>query len=256
MTLLIQQWILQKFTTPMVALQVGANDHSDNDIVKTCINNGWSAHLYEPNLFAFTKLANRYNVNKKVSLFNRPMCTTNIDNMTFYHVDVTNATGNFGSSHADARCMRNMYGSKSDMWITQLSSLSLKHIMKHNFLFRKTPKECLRCAKFLNSPKMEDCMRDVITHNLRSTSMQCAHTQLERADLIVVDVEGFDDLVLYNLPLERLRPQRIVFEGNHLKPSRIEALSRFLSNRNYTCLNNKRSPQSDWALKLESSQSL
>jgi FkbM family methyltransferase len=54
-----------------------------------------------------------------------------------------------------------------------------------------------------------------------------------RVDVLQVDVEGFDDEVIYGARLESLRPTLVAFEHLHLSRPRLEDLVRHLSDLNY-----------------------
>lgn len=55
----------------------------------------------------------------------------------------------------------------------------------------------------------------------------------DRIDVLQVDTEGFDDIVLANSGVERLRPSVIHFESKMLPPERLSALTGLLAAQDY-----------------------
>ena len=85
-----------------------------------------------------------------------------------------------------------------------------------------------------------DCMRNVITKNLKATNVRCFCTTTElgmrHLSLLMIDAEGYDDAVLHQFPFEAVRPSRILFEAHHLGLRRFYRLARYLRTWGYEML--------------------
>jgi hypothetical protein len=170
-----------------------------------------------------------------------------------YSVDLTNATGNWGTNDSDTRCLAANAGPEACIprcenashWTSEIASLDRKHVERHNRLFAYGPNQCQRCARRLERPMPSNCMRNVIIKNIKVTNVRCFCTTTElgarprhgnRLSLLMIDAEGFDDAVLFQFPFEAVRPARVIFEAQHLQPRRFYRLARYLRAWGYEML--------------------
>eukprot|EP00308_Calcidiscus_leptoporus_P001326 CAMPEP_0119378932 /NCGR_PEP_ID=MMETSP1334-20130426/50595_1 /TAXON_ID=127549 /ORGANISM="Calcidiscus leptoporus, Strain RCC1130" /LENGTH=311 /DNA_ID=CAMNT_0007398299 /DNA_START=32 /DNA_END=967 /DNA_ORIENTATION=- len=247
-------------------VQVGANDgrpHS-NDPVCQAVKSGWNAVLLEPMAAAFARLASRYSNHtlSRVRLHNAAVCPTKAQKascqeptMPMYYVDFTNATGNWGTAQADARCL-SAAGQHS---LSEISSFSRSHLMKHQRMNNPYGgRACVGCSARLNRSYPINCLKFVIKHNIRSRDVRCAcfdgdaapHDEprgavdvlggVPNTSLLVIDAEGHDDEVIAAYPLgrPRARPRRVIFEAKHLVPERFRAAVSRLQACGYECVQN------------------
>ena len=128
-----QQIVQQRVVSPLV-VQIGANDHGytsrgrNNDPVPALIRAGWHALLYEPMPAVYRRLQALYEGRNTVRCVNAAVgsATSGGATLEFYGVDFTNATGNWGSMKADARCAE---GENEVAWVAEISSLSRAHVV-------------------------------------------------------------------------------------------------------------------------------
>ena len=165
-------------------LQIGANIHeaityAQDDPAPLAVARGWAATLLEPMPDIFAKLERRYTPRPpSVDLVNAAVCDACGNTpLQVYSVDLTNATGNWGSNDSDARCLAANAGTEACIprcegashWTSEIASLDHAHLTKHNRLFGYGPNQCRRCAARLERPMPNDCMRNVIAKNLKAT---------------------------------------------------------------------------------------
>jgi hypothetical protein len=241
-----------------LVVEVGANDHSpDNrDPALEAVRAGWGALLLEPLPSTYAKLEQRYRDNANVRTLNALVCSPKPpareieclppgSHRTFFSIDTTNARGTHGSPTADTRCLEGLFGAKSPDWVTQLSSLTADHLLKHARIFGGRPRQCSECAERLGKPGAlhGNCMRDLVRLNMVQTNVTCACLASElRAEvnvtLLVVDAEGQDEEVLLQYPFARLPPDALVYESIHLSPEAADRLAGWLESRGYVCAEN------------------
>ena len=239
--------------------QIGANIHEATtydqaDPAPLAVARGWAATLLEPMPDIFAKLEQRYTPRPpSVDLVNAAVCDACGEApLQMYSIDLTNATGNWGSNDSDTRCLAANAGPETCIprckgashWTSEIASLDRTHLERHNRFFAYGPNQCRRCAQRLEQPMPNDCMRNVIVKNIKSTSVRCFCTTTElvkllrrgHLSLLMVDAEGFDDAVILQFPFETVRPARILFEANHLAPRRFYRLARYLREWGYEML--------------------
>jgi len=240
--------------------QIGANIHeattyAQDDPAPLAVERGWAATLLEPMPDVFAKLERRYTPRPpRVELVNAAVCDAcGGAPLRMYSVDLTNATGNWGTNDSDARCLAANAGTEACIprcegashWTSEIASLDRTHVEKHNRLFAYGPNQCRRCAARLGRPMPSDCMRNVVTKNIKATSVRCFCTTTElqaflrrgnHLSLLMIDAEGFDDAVLLQFPFEAVRPARVLFEANHLGLRRFYRLARYLRTWGYEML--------------------
>ena len=240
--------------------QIGANIHEATtydqaDPAPLAVKRGWTATLLEPMPDVFADLERHYTPRPPhVELVNAAVCDACGDApLQMYSVDLTNATGNWGSNDSDARCLAANAGSEACIprcqgashWTSEIASLDRAHLVKHNRFFAYGPNQCRRCAERLERPMPSNCMRSVIVNNLKATDVRCfcVATELgtrlprdERLSLLIVDAEGHDDVVLHQFPFATIRPARVLFEAHHLGLGRFFRLARRLRAWGYEML--------------------
>jgi len=241
-------------------LQIGANIHeattyAQDDPAPLAVARGWAATLLEPMPDIFAKLERRYTPRSpRVDLVNAAVCgACGAAPLQMYSVDLTNATGNWGSNDSDARCLAANAGPEkcipycegASHWTSEIASLDRAHLERHNRYFAYGANQCKRCAQRLERPMPGNCMRNVITKNLKVTNVRCFCTTTElgprlrrgvRLSLLMIDAEGYDESVLLQFPFEAVRPARILFEANHMRPHRFYRLARYLRTWGYEML--------------------
>lgn len=253
-----------------VLVQVGANDHSkewaragsfgkSGDPVPALIRQGWAAVLYEPFPPAFARLQRRYEMLPRVQCVNKVVgeCGSS-DSLPFWHVDVSNATGNWGSPTADARCAEN---ETALAWVNEISSLSRGYVVGlHGSAFHHRPEECERCAARLGRPLEADCLRGLIFQNTRHVNVSCAGTRLLRRDvrhalrvarqravqLLVVDAEGKDEQVLAAFPFGEVPVWRVIFEADRQTHVVFRRTAELLQAHGFRHVEGGKGPHSVW----------
>jgi len=255
------RWIERLDPRAASLFQIGANIHeattyAQEDPAPLAVARGWAATLLEPMPDIFAKLERRYTPRPpRVELVNAAVCDAcGAAPLRMYSVDLTNATGNWGSNDSDARCLAANAGPEACIprcegashWTSEIASLDRAHVERHNRLFAYGPNQCRRCAALLERPMPSNCMRNVIAKNLMATNVRCFCTTTElglnqrhhsnHLSLLMIDAEGFDDAVLFQFPFEAVRPARVVFEAQHLQLRRFYRLARYLRAWGYEML--------------------
>ncbi len=253
-------WIQRLNPHAASLFQIGANIHAATtydqaDPAPMAVARGWAATLLEPMPDIFAKLERRYTPRPpRVELVNAAVCDACGDApLRMFSVDLTNATGNWGSNDSDARCLAANAGPEAcrprcegaSHWTSEIASLDRVHVARHNRLFAYGPNQCKRCAERLERPMPSNCMRNVIAKNLKATNVHCFCITTElgalllngnRLSLLMIDAEGYDDAVLHQFPFEAVRPARILFEASHLGFRRFFRLARYLRTWGYEML--------------------
>ena len=124
----------------------------------------------------FERLRARYAQNASVRTLNvicARACAKHEGAVEFWGLDTSNATGLWGSQHADARCV---VGDPDVGWATEISSLSLAFISSQlrggKFTTLPQARPCARCAERLGKHLDANCMRG-IKQALRSVRVPC-----------------------------------------------------------------------------------
>jgi len=249
------RWIAALDPRAASLFQIGANIHeattyAQDDPAPLAVARGWAATLLEPMPDIFARLERRYTPRPpRVELVNAAVCDAcGSAPLQMYSIDLTNATGNWGTNDSDARCLAANAGSEACIprcegashWTSEIASLDRAHVERHNRFFAHGPNQCRRCAARLERPMPSDCMRNVIVRNLKATNVRCFCTTTElgprHLSLLMIDAEGFDDAVLFQFPFEAVRPARVIFEAQHLQPRRFYRLARYLRAWGYEML--------------------
>lgn len=263
------RWVRRQDPVQASLLQVGANEHSSSNIRATqatydvgpdCVSLGWRATLVEPMSNIFAQLAARYanetsakshdphtRLGDRLTLVRGAVCEncSSTPPMRMWYVETrTNATGTWGSEHADNRCISAQHGPSAIL--SEIASLSRHHVLKQERYFQSSRRTCTRCSELLrkpaNRPLPPNCLARVVSRNLRSTKVACycpadllqsgvegtrgttngPATALPRRNLtlLLIDAEGHDATVLKQFPFELVRVSRVTFEAQHM-PDRI-----------------------------------
>ena len=239
----ITDWVASLDATASTIVQVGANDHSKHygnvDPARDCVLNGWRALLMEPVVGHFNVLRKSYEEivrRGRTRLLNAAVCDRSecgSENRTFWWVDTTNATGNWGTNHSDARCAK--FGAR---WITEIAALNEWHVVKEGRNLKWTESRCKQCSAALGHELPPNCLRDVIKDNLVTSTVQCAClrdevSSFDSVTLLMIDTEGYDFEVLKQYPFDRLMPARVVFESMHLSNIDCNAAASFMMRLGY-----------------------
>eukprot|EP00966_Prymnesium_polylepis_P101452 2349587-Prymnesium_polylepis.1 len=182
-----------------------------------------------------------------------------------YTVDLSNATGSWGSAHADGRCA----GEPGLEWLSEIASLSRSHLSKHSRILKSTPAQCRSCAKRLGRSLPDDCLSELLTENVVHLKVKCVCLAAElrsvrSVSLLVVDAEvrgapacararalakphsdlavapanratqGHDVDVLRQYPWSTVRTSRVVFESLHLSRFAYSQAAALLENHGFT----------------------
>ena len=183
----------------------------------------------------FERLRARYARNASVRCLNvisARACAKHEGAVEFWGLDTSNATGLWGSQHADACCV---VGDPEVGWATEISSLSYTFISaqlhRGKFKTKPQPRACARCAARLGKELDVNCMQG-IKQTLRSVRVPCIDWARELSGesvvhLLLVDAEGHDHEVLEHYPFERVETWRVIFEAARISRSQFaEAAAR------------------------------
>ncbi|EOD31273.1 hypothetical protein EMIHUDRAFT_253594 [Emiliania huxleyi CCMP1516] len=169
--------------------QIGANKHESTSYINTepgplAVHHGWKSTLLEPIPDIFKQLQRTYTPQPpNVELVNAAVCDQcAAAPLKMWSVDMSNATGNWGSNDSDARCLTaNTPGGNGSHFVSEIASLSKSHLLRHNRYFAVGPNQCAQCSKVLGRPLPNNCMRQaVIANNLVTFPVRCycAETEL------------------------------------------------------------------------------
>ena len=231
------KWIKTQPAEQSLLVNIGANSHrkvsrSDPDPSLRCVRLGWRSILVEPVPQNFEALKMTYQSElalqpSRFELIQAALCDGGCatGTMPIWFVDFSNATGNWGTSESDARCLNN---SGHFSWVKEIASFSRAHVLRHSRLLSggsRGRRRCAQCSMELNTALPETCVTRAIVDNTRSIAVRClcAETELRlrpsepAVNLLVVDTEGFDFRVLAQYPFARLRTYRVIFEAIHLQ---------------------------------------
>ena len=258
------RWVRYQDAGTSVLVQIGANNHEQSssfDPGPICVKRGWRSVLIEPVPQIFAALQRHYKnaTTARVQLLNAAVCAPTAGSESsgscksqrsqrIWYIDTTNATGNYGTNHSDARCILNsgLYG-----FLTEIASLRKSTVLQNNRLLqhsRSSERRCAACSAALGRPLPGDCVRDMINANLRSHDARClclaeelklqtnTHNPLksERSvTLLAIDAEGFDLEILRQWPFDVLPTARVSFEAAHLSDANFEAAAALLEGKGF-----------------------
>ena len=184
-------------------IQIGANDGKSDDFLRSSINIDTNLLLVEPIKSAFDELEKNYNGYKNVKFINKA-------------VDVVTGKKNiFSVDPKYYNFYEKKYKSKDVSWLTVLASFHKEHLEYHG----------------------------VKSNHIQSTEIDCINFKelieqynFQKLDLLVVDTEGYDDVLITNfIQNTDIRPI-IILEWIHIKKNKAEELIELLKSNNYKFL--------------------
>lgn len=184
-------------------IQIGANDGKSDDFLRSSINIDTNLLLVEPIKSAFDQLEKNYSSYKNVKFINKA-------------IDVVTGKKNiFSVNPKYYDFYEKKYKSKDVSWLTVLASFDKEHLEYHG----------------------------VKTNHIQSTEIDCINFKelieqydFQKLDLLVVDTEGYDDVLITNfIQNTDIRPF-IILEWIHIKKNKAEELIELLKSNNYKFL--------------------
>ena len=184
-------------------IQIGANDGKSDDFLRSSINIDTNLLLVEPIKSAFDQLEKNYSNYKNVKFINKA-------------IDVVTGKKNiFSVNPKYYDFYEKKYKSKDVSWLTVLASFHKKHLEYHG----------------------------VKSNHIQSTEIDCINFKelieqydFQKLDLLVIDTEGYDDVLVENfIQNTNFRPF-IIFEWIHITKDRAKNLIKLLSLENYEFL--------------------
>ena len=184
-------------------IQIGANDGISDDFLRTSINKDTNVLLVEPIKSAFLELEKNYSGFKNVKFVNKA-------------IDVVTGKKNiFSVNPKYYEYYEKKYNSKNVSWLTVLASFQKEHLENHGIKSSHIQATHVDCINF------KDLIEQYNYHNL---------------DLLIIDTEGYDEVLVENfIQNTNLRPL-IIFEWIHIKKNKAENLMKLLSLENYEFL--------------------
>lgn len=174
-------------------VQVGSNDAEHGDPLRSYVERlAWRGVLVEPVPYVFTRLQARYASNPRIQLVNAAVATED-GRQPFYYVAESEDPG-------------------LPEWYDQIGSFDLDQVL-HPYHLQHIP----------------DLADRVVQEDVRCCTFETLWRQhpLPRLDVIHVDAEGYDDKILAQIDLARLRPTIVMYEHKHLsEPQQNEVLTR------------------------------
>ena len=184
-------------------IQIGANDGKSDDFLRSSINIDTNLLLVEPIKSAFVELEKNYSGYQNVKFINKA-------------IDVATGKKNiFSVNPKYYDFYKKKYVSKDVSWLTVLASFHKKHLEYHG----------------------------IKSNHIQSTEIDCINFKelidqydYHKLDLLVVDTEGYDDVLITNFIQNlEIRPI-IILEWIHIKKNKAEELIELLKNNNYRFL--------------------
>ena len=184
-------------------IQIGANDGKSDDFLRSSINIDTNLLLVEPIKSAFDQLEKNYSNYKNVKFINKA-------------IDVVTGKKNiFSVNPKYYNFYEKKYKSKDVSWLTVLASFHKEHLEYHG----------------------------VKTNHIQSTEIDCINFKelieqydFQKLDLLVLDTEGYDDVLITNfIQNTDIRPF-IILEWIHIKKNKAEELIELLKDNNYKFL--------------------
>ena len=184
-------------------IQIGANDGKSDDFLRSSINIDTNLLLIEPIKSAFDELEKNYSGYKNVKFINKAIDVVTGKKVIF---SVDPKYYNF---------YEKKYKSKDVSWLTVLASFHKEHLEYHG----------------------------VKSNHIQSTEIDCINFKelieqydFQKLDLLVVDTEGYDDVLITNfIQNTDIRPI-IILEWIHIKKNKAEEIIELLKSNNYKFL--------------------
>ena len=184
-------------------IQIGANDGKSDDFLRNSINTNTNVLLVEPIKSAFEQLEKNYSGYKNVKFVNKA-------------IDIKSGKRDiFSVNPKYFDFYEKKYQSKDVSWLTVLASFHKNHLEYHG----------------------------IKSNHIQSTEIDCINfTELidqynfENLDLLVVDTEGYDEILITNfIQNTNIRPL-IILEWIHIQKNKAEDLIELLELNNYKFL--------------------
>ena len=184
-------------------IQIGANDGKSDDFLFNCFDDNLEAILIEPVEDAFKKLEKNYENFVKAKCLN---LAVDIDNKSKEIFCVNRKFYEF---------YKKKYNEVNVEWLDVLSSFNKKHLINHGI------KEKHIVSKFIECKTISELINQYNFQNF---------------DLLIIDVEGYDLVILNNfIQTINIKPM-IIFEWIHAQKNDIEKLLIELEGLNYKFL--------------------
>ena len=184
-------------------IQIGANDGKSDDFLRSSINKDTNLLLVEPIKSAFDQLEKNYSSYHNVKFINKA-------------IDVVSGKKNiFSVNPKYYDFYEKKYKSKDVSWLTVLASFHKKHLEYHGIKSNHIQSTEIDCINFKELIEQYD---------------------FRKLDLLVVDTEGYDDVLINNfIQNTDIRPI-IILEWIHIKKNKAEELIELLKSNNYKFL--------------------
>ncbi len=184
-------------------IQIGANDGKSDDFLFNCFDDNLEAILIEPIEDAFKKLEKNYENFVKAKCLN---LAVDIDNKSKEIFCVNKKFYEF---------YKKKYNEVNVEWLDVLSSFNKKHLINHGI------KEKHIVSKFIECKTISELINQYNFQNF---------------DLLIIDIEGYDLVILNNfIQTINIKPM-IIFEWIHAQKNDIEKLLIELEGLNYKFL--------------------
>lgn len=184
-------------------IQVGANDGESDDFLKSSINDETNLILLEPIKNAFLRLKENYKNFKNAKLINAAVDVNNQEKV-IYTINT-----NFFEYY------KKKYKTNDVKWLDVLSSFNKNHLIKHGIKKGHIVSYATSCITF----------NELISQN-----------SFENLDLLILDVEGYDSILVENFLITVNLKPIIIFEWIHIPKKNIEYLIELLSQKKYKIL--------------------
>ena len=184
-------------------IQIGANDGKSDDFLRSSINIDTNLLLVEPIKVAFEKLQKNYSGYKNVKFINKA-------------IDVVTGKKNiFSVNPKYYDFYEKKYKSKDVSWLTVLASFHREHLEYHGIKSNHIQSVEIDCINFKELIEQYD---------------------YQKLDLLVVDTEGYDDVLVTNFIQNTYIRPIIILEWIHIKKNKAEELIELLKSNNYKFL--------------------
>ena len=184
-------------------IQIGANDGKSDDFLRSSINIDTNLLLVEPIKVAFEKLQKNYSGYKNVKFINKA-------------IDVVTGKKNiFSVNPKYYDFYEKKYKSKDVSWLTVLASFHKEHLEYHGIKSNHIQSVEIDCINFKELIEQYD---------------------YQKLDLLVVDTEGYDDVLVTNFIQNTYIRPIIILEWIHIKKNKAEELIELLKSNNYKFL--------------------
>ena len=181
-------------------IQIGANDGKSDDFLRTSINTDTNVLLVEPIKSAFEQLEKNYSGFKNVRFVNKAIDIESGKKSIFL----------VNPKYYDF--YKKKYQSKDVDWLTVLASFHKNHLENHGVKSSHIQSTEIDCINF----------KDLIDQY-----------NFDNLDLLVVDTEGYDDILITNfIQNTSIRPV-IILEWIHIPKNKAENLIELLKSNNY-----------------------